>query len=881
MPSENWHEWSADEVLELLGSTSEGLSSADAARRLDVHGPNLLTEAPRRSHARRLIAQFIDPLILILIGAAVIAGVIGDLADSVIILVIVVLNALMGFVQEFRAERAMAALKALAAPEATVLRDGTPKSIPVSLLVPGDIVVLEAGSLVPADTRLTEAASLRIDESALTGESVPVDKTTAALQGPSLPLGDRKNIAYKGTSVTYGRGRGVVFATAMQTELGRIAVLLQQDEVVETPLQRRLAAFGQRLAFVILIICAIVFTTGLLRGEPTLHMFLTALSLAVAAIPEALPVVIGISLALGARKLAAQHALIRHLPAVETLGSVTYICSDKTGTLTANEMRVEQYYCDGERRSSPGTSAPWQRLFDAMVISHDAALDADGSALGDPTEIAILRAAQAAGRDHRASEARMPRIDEIPFDSTRRCMTTIHRDRDGTVISFTKGAAEAIVERSTHEWRGTARAPIDRDALLRVADAMAADGLRVLAIGTRTWASPPDRVRPDAIEHDLDFIGLVGMIDPPRPEVPAAIATCLEAGIVPVMITGDHPLTARAVARRLGLLADDGIALAGPEIEAWSNSELESRVRDVRVYARISPEQKLRIVAALQKAGEAVAVTGDGVNDAPALRRADIGISMGLAGTDVARQASDMVLLDDNFATVVRAVRGGRRIYDNLRRFLRYVLTTNSAEIWTIFLAPFLGLPVPLLPSQILWINVVTDGLPGLAITAEPAERDLMRRPPRPVTESIFAQGLGLHALLFGIFMAALVIAVQSWYVHTGSAAWQTAAFTTLCFTQLAHVLAIRSDRVSLFAQGLRSNMPLALAVALSLGLQLLVIYLPASNALFKTVPLDAWQMAVCLASALAVFALVELEKWLRRRGDRSAAVPAAAAQSL
>jgi Ca2+-transporting ATPase len=850
-----------------LETGAEGLSYAEAHRRLTRHGRNILEEPPSRSLAALFVAQFADFMILTLIAAAAISGVIGDLVDTVAIAAIVVLNAALGSIQELRAERALAALRSLSAPSATVLRAGSSSVIPAADLVPGDVVLLEAGRIVPADLRLTGATGLLVDESMLTGESVPVGKSTDIVAQAQLPVAERRNIAHKGTVVTGGRGLGVVFATGMQTELGRIARLLGETPVSKTPLQRRLASFGQRLALIVLFICAVVFATGLLRGEPLLPMFLTALSLAVAAIPEALPAVVSVALALGARRLVANKALIRRLPAVETLGSITYICSDKTGTLTANEMRVDQYLCDGEPSRSLGTSAPWQTLRCAMIVSNDAVADRDGRIVGDPTEVALLHGALAADPDARTRAAAWPRIAEIPFDPDRKCMTTIHRLADTGVVSITKGAAEVVIDRSVLEQRSQGTVAIDRERLRRAAEVMAADGMRVLAVGVRYWDSPPAPITSQAVERELQFVGLIGLIDPPRPEARDAVATCRAAGIVPVMITGDHPATARAIARRLGILEGDGGALlSGQDLAALTAQELELRVSEVRVYARVTPAQKVRILAALQSRGELVAMTGDGVNDAPALKRADIGVAMGLAGTDVARAASDMVLLDDNFATVVRAVREGRRIYDNLRRFVRYILTTNSAEIWTIFLAPFLGLPIPLLPIQILWINLVSDGLPGIALASEPPERHVMQRPPRPPGESLLARGLGVHALIIGLTMAAFTLGVQAWHFHVDSASWRTVAFTTLCFTQLGHALAVRSEETSLLKLGITSNKPLFAAIVLTISLQLAVVYLPALNRLFHTVPLDATELAVCVLAAVAIIVVVELEKWTRAR---------------
>jgi Ca2+-transporting ATPase len=864
--TEHWHRHSIDETYAHLASRKGGLTAPEIARRRAQHGPNLLDEAPPRSHLALFAAQFADFMVLILIGAAVVSGFIGDLTDTIVILAIVVLNAALGFVQEFRAERAMAALRAMAAPTATVVREGTQKSVPAADLVPGDVVLLEAGRIVPADLRLVEVASLRVDESALTGESVPVDKGTEAIGGESVAVGDRHNIAHKGSIVTYGRAVGLVIATGMRTEFGRIAQLLREARSVQTPLQKRLATFGRQLALVVLLICAVVFVTGLLRGEPVLPMFLVALSLAVAAIPEALPAVVSISLALGARKMMAQRALVRRLPAVETLGSVTFICSDKTGTLTANEMQAERYYCDGRDRPKLADTDPDRLLLQAMAVSHDAVENKDGSVTGDPTEVALLTAARTAGVDAASERARLPRVAELPFDSERKCMTTIHRQADGSFLSITKGAAEVVIALSTRELRNEDSVDANRLALAGAADAMATDGLRVLAVAVRRWAALPTQITPETVECDLEFVGLIGLIDPPRPEVAEAIATCISAGVVPVMITGDHPLTARAIARRLGLLQEGYSVLTGQELSALSAQELASFVRRVRVYARVAPEQKVRIVTALQAAGEVVAMTGDGVNDAPALKGADVGVAMGVEGTDVAKEASAIVLLDDNFATIVRAVREGRRIYDNLRHFVRYILTTNSAEIWAIFLAPFLGLPVPLLPIQILWLNLVTDGLPGLALASEPAEPDVMRRPPRPAGESLFAGGLGTHAFFVGLLMAALVLGCEAWYRHANAEGWQTIVLTALCFSQLAHAMAIRSERTSSFELGLRSNLPLLGAVVLTVVLQLAIVYVPILNPVFKTVPLSASELAVCVAAAAAVFGVVEVEKWTRRR---------------
>ncbi|MCX7184649.1 MAG: calcium-translocating P-type ATPase, PMCA-type [Nitrosospira sp.] len=867
----SWHTLSADEVARQLEvNTQAGLNAAEAARRLAHFGQNALHEKRRRPPWRMFLDQFTDFMILVLIAAAIISGVVGDLEDTVAIVVILILNAAIGFVQEYRAERAMAALKRMTEASARVLRGGRVESISAAGLVPGDIVLLEAGNLVPADLRIIETARIKIDESALTGESVPLDKQTVAVEAANLPLGDRHCMAYKGTTVVHGRGRGLVVATGMQSELGKIAALISGAGETRTPLQNRLARFGKRLALAILAICVMVFVLGIIRGEPLLLMFMTAISLAVAAIPESLPAVVTISLALGARKMVRQHALIRRLPAVETLGSVTFICSDKTGTLTQNKMQATAIYADGRLETSLQSAQPaesWSTLFRALALSNDAHLDRHGKAHGEPTEAALLHAAQAAGFDKALLEQEMPRLKELPFDSERKCMTTFHRT-GATVLAFTKGSPEAVVPQCQRMLSANGEQAIDRAALLRTAETMAADGLRVLALACRSWPTLPASLHPAELESELVFLGFVGLIDPPRNEVKEAIALCKSAGITPVMITGDHPATARAIAHELGMLVDSGGGvMTGTELAQLDQAAFATEVEQIRVYARVDPAQKIRIVKALQDKGEIVAMTGDGVNDAPALKAANIGIAMGKGGTDVAREAAHMVLLDDNFATIVHAVRQGRRLYDNIRKFIRYAVTTNSAEILIILLAPFLGLPIPLLPIHILWVNLVTDGLPALALTAEPAERGVMRRPPRSPQESIFAHGMWQHMLWVGLLMAALTLLIQDWTYNSGSAHWQTMVFTVLTLAQLAHVLAIRSEKESLFTIGLFSNRPMMLAIIATFLLQMATIYLPALNPIFKTEPLDMAELALCIGAASVVLIAVEIEKWLVRRG--------------
>jgi len=879
-----WHALSAAEAFDALGSGPAGLDSAEAARRLSAHGANRLVEKRKRTLMGMFFDQFKDFMIIVLIAAALFAGILGEAADTIAIIVIVVLNAVLGFSQEYRAEKAMAALKKMAASLATVVRDGIPGAVPAADLVPGDIVHLEAGNIVPADLRLTEVAKLKVEEAALTGESMPSEKQTDTLADKGLSIGDRTNLAYKGTAISCGRGAGVVIATGMQTELGRIATMLQDEVEDKTPLQKRMVAFGKKLGLAVLAICAIVFVVGILRGESPVLMMLTAISLAVAAIPEALPAVITIALAIGAKKMVRQNALVRKLPAVETLGSVTYICSDKTGTLTMNRMIAEEVFADGrlilkeELRdvmaadvSSISASRPLSRLLVAAALSNDAQQDAAGSVIGDPTEAALFTLGAEGGFEKTALQERHPRLAELPFDAERKLMTTFHAWDGGKVVSFTKGAVEVVLERATRVLRSQGEVDLLPEEISAVADRIAGDGLRALGFGMRIWDRLPEDPASADVETGLTLLGLVGLMDPPRPEAKDAVELCRKAGIIPVMITGDHPLTARSIARRIGILGDDhaaGIVITGRELELLPLEQFEERVEHIRVYARVATEQKLKIIRALQDRGQFVAMTGDGVNDAPALKRADIGVAMGITGTDVSKETAHMILLDDNFATIVKAVKEGRRIFDNICKFIKYTLTSNSGEIWTIFLAPFFGLPIPLLPIHILWINLVTDGLPGLALTAEPPEKGIMNRPPRQPKESIFAHGLGTHIIWVGLLMGATCIITQAFSIHTGFAHWQTMVFTVLCLSQMGHVLAIRSERDLLFSQGFFSNMPLVGAVLLTLALQMATIYVPLLNPVFKTKPLTITELGFTIAMSSLVFIAVELEKlFLRRRG--------------
>jgi Ca2+-transporting ATPase len=861
-----WHlleSWQTTAWLKV--DPEKGLDHDEAEERLSAYGPNAIREQRRRGGMQIFFGQFADFMIIVLIIAGIVSGLIGDLTDTIAIVVIVVLNALIGFIQEYRAEQAVAALKRLSSPTAQVLREGEIQTIAAHKLVPGDLVMLEAGNIVPADLKLLDVARLKVEEAALTGESLPVEKTGALIRELDSPLGDRRNMAYKGTIATYGRGVGVVIATGMDTELGKIAELLSQEKETKTPLQQRLAKFGKRLALLVLAICAIIFMVGLLRGEPPVLMFLTAISLAVAAIPEALPAVATVSLALGARRMVRINALIRRLPAVETLGSVTFICSDKTGTLTQNRMHAEVFYVEGALQEGIGPDFP-QRLLRALALNNDARRDQNGQLLGDPTETALYEAAVSAGYEGAELVKDAPRLDEIPFDSERKLMTTLHQE-GSEFIAYAKGAPESLLPRCVSLWTKDGPQALQSEKIMAVADKMAAEGLRVLALAYRQFPGRPETLTADSIEAELCFLGLVGLMDPPRPEVRQAVELCKTAGITPVMITGDHPATARAIAIRLGIAEADSKVITGPELARMSLEEFEKQVADVRIYARVAPEQKIKIVRALQDKGEFVAMTGDGVNDAPALSSANIGIAMGKIGTDVAREASHMVLLDDNFATIVTAVREGRRIFDNIRKFIKYAMTCNSAEIWTLFLAPFLGLPIPLLPIHILWINLVTDGLPGLALAVEPEERGIMLRPPRPPKQSIFAQGMWQHILWIGLLMGGVSLFSQGWAYFTGSAHWQSMVFTVLALSQMGHVLAIRSERESLFSQGLFSNKPLLGAVLLTFSLQMAVLYVPFLQPIFKTQALSRNELLFCLVLSSIVFFVVEIEKWMRRRG--------------
>ena len=906
-----WHISEAAEVLRALETNAaSGLSSEEAARRLEARGTNELEDRGTRSPWTILWEQFTSIMIVILIVAALVSALLGDYEDSIAIAVIVVLNAALGFGQEYRAERAMAALQQLSAPRVKVRREARVREISASELVPGDVVLLEAGNLVPADGRLLESANLRVEEAALTGESEPVEKNPAALEEEETPLGERANMVYSSTLVAMGRGLFVVTETGMATELGKIASMIQTTHREQTPLQRRLNQVGKVLALAALAIVGVVFALGLLRGEDLEVMFLTAVSLAVAAVPEGLPAVVTIALALGAHRMFRRRALIRKLPAVETLGSVTVICSDKTGTLTQNRMTAtvldvaghtvelgEGSFVgskpgpDGRTPLAVGDDPTLAMLLAGGALCNDSLLEdheeGDFRAVGDPTEGALVVAAAREGLKKPEIEGTLPRVGEVPFDSGRKRMTTVHEVVSGSgletlevpksilnvvqgsasYIAFTKGAVDSLLEISSDVWTDDGQIePLTegwRERISTANERLAEDGVRVLGVGLRRLRSVDDIG--EELERDLTFLGMVGMIDPPRSEAKDAVETCKRAGIRPVMITGDHPLTARHIATELGIAQDKRI-LTERDLASIPGEDLVDLVEEVPVYARVSPEHKLDIVEALQTRGHIVAMTGDGVNDAPALKRADIGVAMGVTGTDVSKEAADMVLTDDNFATIVAAVEQGRVIYDNIRKFIKYLLTSNSAEILVMLVGPFLGLGLPLLPLQILWINLVTDGPPALALSTEPAERDIMRRPPRPPGESVFARGLGRHVVWVGVLMALVSLATGLWYSQTAPEIWQTMVFTTLTLSQLSHVMAIRSGDESLFSVGPLSNMPLLGAVALTFVLQLLAIYTPFFQRFLETEALPLADLAIAVALSTIIFWAVEVEKWLARR---------------
>ncbi|HKO76163.1 MAG TPA: cation-translocating P-type ATPase [Flavobacterium sp.] len=854
----NWHLLPLSEIAQLLNSSPKGLDSVTASELLLEYGKNQIEDQKKKTPFQMFLRQFTDFMIIVLIAAAIISGILGDLIDTIIILAIIIINAIIGFIQEFRAEKAMEALQNMVPSIARVLREKIPLDTPASDLVPGDVILLEAGNSIPADIRFLETHQIKVDESTLTGESHNVEKIAEKLTDGDYSLGDRINMGFKGTYVTNGRALAYVVATGMNTELGRIAKMIQKEETA-TPLQKRLIAFGKRLSIVILIICAVIFIIGWLRGEAVLVMLLTSISLAVAAIPEALPALVTIALAFGAKRLAKNNALIRKLPAVETLGSVTYICTDKTGTLTLNKMTVQETH-EIQFKHPDSVLFPTNTLITAMALNNDVSIDKDEKWLGDSTEVALVQYAHDKNFKKNELEKTLPRIAELPFDSSRKCMTTLHQTEQGILV-ITKGAVDLLFGKLNNNQKE--QIPEIEAKVNEMAD----KGYRVLGYAMKWLPSILEKLNTDTIESSLTLIGFAGMIDPPRKEAKQAVAECKQAGIIPVMITGDHKLTAKAIAKQLGIIiSEDDLVLSGAELSALSETQFENIVEKVRVYARVNPEQKLKIVKALQDKNQFVAMTGDGVNDAPALKNADIGIAMGINGTEVSKETSHMILLDDNFATIVKAVKHGRRIFDNILKFIKYTMTSNSGEIWAIFLAPFLGLPIPLLAIHILWINLVTDGLPGLALVSEPSESNIMSRPPRNPKENIFAGGMAIHILWVGFLMGTVTLGIQAWSIHYNNSHWQTMAFTVLCLSQMGHVMAIRSERESIFKIGLLSNKPMLGALLLTVILQMMIIYTPFFNTIFKTQPLTLYELVITIAVSSIVFCAVELEKWTKRK---------------
>ncbi len=912
---ETWRALDPNATLRHLATSPEGLTTSEARRRLVRYGPNQLAEAPPPSLWTKLWDQFNNFVVWLLIVAAVVSAALGDWVEAAAIMAIVILNAVLGLVQESRAEQALAKLRQMAAPEAHVIRDGRRQVVPAREVVPGDIVLLEAGNYVPADVRLLESVNLRIDESALTGESSPVTKDATIVIRDNVPVGDQKNMAFMGTVVSYGRGRGVVVSTGMRTQLGMIAQMLHAVEIEPTPLQKRLDELGRTLGWGALAVCGLVFVVGWARGFNPLDMFLIAVSLAIAAVPEGLPAVVTISLALGMREMVKRHALIRRLASVETLGSTTVICSDKTGTLTQNEMTATRLWVDGRTFEITGQGyapegeflledkpvEPWKypALTTALwiaALNNDALLETSGASdmrqtfrvVGDPTEGALVVAAAKAGAFKEALEEDYPRVQEIPFDSARKRMVTIHAIREphpddaspfttekvsGYAVTV-KGAPDVVLGLCSRYQRlddvSEPLTPTMREAIMRANDELTGQALRVLAVAYKVIPDLPENPDPDAIESDLIFVGLFGMIDPPRPEVIPALAKAQHAGIRTVMITGDYPNTARAIAERIGLLRPGHKVLTGAQLDALPAEAWPQAVEEADVFARVSPEHKLRLVEALQADGEVVAMTGDGVNDAPAIKKADIGIAMGITGTDVAKETADMVLTDDNYASIVAAIEQGRVIYSNIRKFVYYLLSCNLAEIAVIFLATLAGLPSPLTAIQLLWLNLITDGAPALALGVEKGDPDIMDRPPRPPDEPIINRSMWLGITvqtiaITGVTLGAYAIGL---HVHPNQPEFaETMAFATLSFSELLRAFTARSERYPILKIGLFSNRSMNLAFLTSALLLLAVIYVPGLNTVFNAVPLGwtQWRLMLPLLALPAVAA--ELTKtYLRWR---------------
>jgi len=918
---EPWHQLGRAQVAERLGtSPDQGLSSTEAKARLEKYGPNRLEEAPPKGFLVVLWEQLNNFVVFLLFAAAIVSVILGEWVEAFAVMAIVVLNAGFGIVQERRAEQALAALRQLASPEAHVLRDGRRVSVPSYEVVPGDIVFLEAGNYIPADVRLLEAINLRVEEAALTGESMPVEKSANRLEQADVGLGDRVNTAFMGTLVSYGRGRGIVVSTGMRTQVGLIAEMLQSVQHEPTPLQRRLEELGRWLGWAALAICSVVFLVGWLRGQDALEMFEVAVTLAIAAVPEGLPAVVTISLALGMREMIRRNALIRRLSSVETLGSATVIGSDKTGTLTQNAMTVTSVWVDGRRveisgagytphgefslKGKPLDLSKHDGIFSALwlgALNNDALLEPSGESgkqasyrvVGDPTEAAMLVAAAKADAAYIQLRERYPRVQEIPFDSDRKRMTTIHRVADpladdlspfhedhehkGWHVVAVKGAPDMVLDLCRqYQTIDDVSAPLTEDArarILQANDQMAQDALRVIAVAYRIEKDLPSKLTPEHVEKDLVFVGLIGMIDPPRPEVKEALLKARGAGIRTVMITGDYPKTARAIALQISLVSEENSkVISGSELNEMTDEQLQQEVRVTSVFARVSPEHKVRLVRALRANGNVVAMTGDGVNDAPALKQADIGIAMGITGTDVAKETADMVLTDDNYTSIVSAVEQGRVIYSNIRKFVFFLLSCNTAEITIVFTAILMNLPSPLAPIQLLWLNLLTDGAPALALGTEKGDPDVMKQQPRRKDEPIINGEMRI-----GIVVQTIVktIATLSAYLlglrlfpssefHNITAA--TMAFMTLGLCELARAYTARSEHYSVFHGGIFSNKNMNWAVLASTLLMLVVVYLPPLQGIFETVPLGLQHWEIILPLALLPAVAAEITKWFLLR---------------
>ncbi len=885
----DWYKISKEDLISSLETDPQsGLTDDEVKKRISKYGTNELKEEEKKSFLSKLLAQFSDFLILILIGAALISFFVGEGKDAVVILAIVILNALLGLYQEGKAEKALEALKKMASPTAKVIRNGHLTEVPASTLVPGDIVSLDAGDIIPADLRLLESSNLKVEEASLTGESVPVEKDSEALYQEDISLGDRKNMLYMSTSITYGRGKGVVVETGHNTEIGKIATMIQTYEDETTPLQKQLNRLGKFLGITTIIICIVVFLIGLLQGRELLEMFMVSISLAVAAIPEGLPAIVTIVLALGMNKMVKRHAIVKKLLAVETLGSTTVICSDKTGTLTQNEMTVVKLYTDGKVIDVTGTGYDIKgefkiednrvedteflnTLLNIAVLANDADLEKteDGyKVIGDPTEGALITLAAKGNIQKSTANEKYPRIEEIPFDSARKMMTTFHKNfLPGKVVSFTKGAPDIVIDRcSKIKVSGEILDFNDemKKEVLEVNSSFSKDALRVLALAYREYDELPEEISPDNNEVDMIFVGLVGMIDPARPEAKEAIRKCKEAGIKTIMITGDYKETAFAIAKELGMAESIDEAIMGDELNKISDEELKEVVKRVKVFARVSPEHKVRIVTALKENGEIAAMTGDGVNDALALKKADIGVSMGITGTDVAKNTAEMILTDDNFASIVSAVEEGRIIYSNIKKFVAFLLSCNIGEILLVFTSILLNLPVPLLAIQLLWLNLVTDSFPALALGVEKGDPDIMKIPPRDTKEPILTK-----SMLRGIILQSLAIAIASllsyrWGLMTYGGDLikaRTIVFTSLITAELLRAFSSRSQKYTLFNIGLFTNKTMVFAVLISFTLLLLVVYVPFLQPIFNTTALGLKDWPVILGFAVIPLIVGELSK--------------------